>query len=433
MRMKIQGSLRAIGWAFSLYLFAGTALAALQIEISQGGEGAIPVAVVPFAGNAPQMLNEVIAGDLARSGQFSPMPDSKMPERPTRPDYVGFPAWRAVGTDYLVIGDVQPAGAGQWRVEFHLFDVYKGAQMTGLSINARTEDLRMAGHRIADIVYEAILGIKGAFNTRIAYVTETKGADGKARYNLEVADSDGYNPQVVLESIHPIMSPSWSPDGGRIAYVSFEGRRSGIYIQDLASGRRERVASFPGINGAPAWSPRGDRLALTLSKDGNPEIYVLDLATRQERRLTQSGAIDTESAWSADSSSVIFTSDRSGQPQIYQVDASGGPARRLTFEGSYNAGGNLSPDGRWLATVHGGGGGFRIGVQDLASGGFRAISQGRNDERPSFAPNSAMILHAAQEGGRSVLKVVSVDGRSSQRLSLQKGKVRDPAWGPYRQ
>jgi len=416
---------------FALLLAALPTRAVLQIDITQGTDGTIPIAIVPFGGGSPEDIAQIVSADLARSGQFNTLAASAMPELPTDPQHVNFDAWRAAKRDYVVIGRVR-SEAGRYALEFYLFDVNKGGQLTAMSVTVTRAELRMGAHRVADIIYETILGVKGAFATRIAYVTET-GVAPYRTYTLEVADSDGFNPQSVLESREPIMSPSWSPDGRKLAYVSFESRRSAIYVQDLFTGRRERVASFPAINGSPSWSPNGDQLALTLSKDGNPEVYVLDLATRQVRRLTVSSAIDTEATWLPDGSGVVFTSDRSGRPQTYQVGLEGGPPRRLTFEGAYNARPSVSADGRYLATVQGCGNGFCIAVQDLKTGASRILSKGPMDESPSFAPNGSMLLYAAIEGGRSVLKVVSVEGRANTRLSFQQGKVRDPAWGPLRQ
>ncbi|MEW6764154.1 MAG: Tol-Pal system beta propeller repeat protein TolB [Pseudomonadota bacterium] len=407
------------------------ARAVLQIDITQGTDGTLPIAVVPFGGGAPEDIAQIVSADLARSGQFNTLAPTAMPEQPIEPQQANLASWRAAKRDYLVVGKVRPEG-GNYALEFYLLDVVKGTQITAMSVSASRAELRMGAHRVADIVYEAILGVKGAFATRIAYVTET-GVAPYRTYRLEVADSDGFNPQSILESREPIMSPTWSPDGRKLAYVSFESRRSAIYVQDLYTGRRERVTSFPAINGSPSWSPSGDKLALTLSKDGNPEVYALNLATRQVARLTVSSAIDTEASWLPDGSGVLFTSDRGGRPQVYQVGLEGGAPRRMTFDGGYNARPKMSPDGRYLATVQGCGGGFCVAVQDLKTGASQLLSKGPLDESPSFAPNGAMVLYTASEGGRSVLKVGSVEGRANTRLSFQQGKVRDAAWGPFRQ
>ncbi len=414
--------------ALVLMLAALPARAVLQIDITQGTDGTMPIAVVPFGGGAPEDIAQVVSNDLARSGQFNTLAPNAMPEQPIDPQQVNLDAWRTVKRDYVVVGRVRPDGSN-FALEFYLLDVINGKQLTAMSVSASRADLRMGAHRVADIVYEAITGVKGAFATRIAYITET-GQPPLRRYSLEVADSDGYNPQSILESKEPIMSPSWSKDGRKLAYVSFESRRSSIYVQDVYSGRRELVASFPSINGSPSWSPDGSKLALTLSKDGNPEIYVLELASRQTRRLTNSAAIDTEANWLPDGSGVVFTSDRGGRPQTYQVGLGGGAPKRMTFDGGYNARPSVSPDGQFLATVQSCGGGFCIAVLDLKTGASRTVSKGSQDEAPSFAPNSAMLLYASSGG---VLRVASVLGQANTTLSLQKGKVRDPAWGPFRQ
>ncbi|MEW5838615.1 MAG: Tol-Pal system beta propeller repeat protein TolB [Pseudomonadota bacterium] len=412
-----------------ILLFAALpARAVLQIDITQGTDGTMPIAVVPFGGGAPEDIAQIVSADLARSGQFNTLAPNAMPEQPIDPQQVNLDAWRNAKRDYLVVGRVRPEG-GNYALEFYLLDVINGKQLTAMSVSASRADLRMGAHRVADIVYEAITGVKGAFATRIAYITET-GAPPLRRYSLEVADSDGYNPQSILESKEPIMSPAWSKDGRKLAYVSFEGRRSAIYVQDVYSGRRELVSAFPSINGSPSWSPDGGKLALTLSKDGNPEIYVLELASRQVRRLTNSAAIDTEASWLPDGSGVVFTSDRGGRPQTYQVGLGGGAPKRMTFDGGYNARPSVSPDGQFLATVQSCGGGFCIAVLDLKTGASRTVSKGSQDEAPSFAPNSAMLLYAS---GGGVLRVASVLGEANTTLSLQKGKVRDPAWGPFRQ
>lgn len=416
------------GLVLLVLMLTQPALAALQIEITQGTEGTLPIAVVPFAGSAPEDIAQIVSADLARSGQFNTLSAQAMPEVPADPNQVNYDAWRAAKRDYVVVGRVRP-DAGGYAIEFHVLDVIKGTQITAMSVTASRADLRIAAHRVADIIYEAITGVKGAFATRIAYVTET-GVAPYRRYRLEVADSDGFNAQTILESHEPIMSPAWSPDGRRLAYVSFESGRSAIYVQDVYSGRRELVAKYPSINGSPSWSPDGRRLALTLSKDGNPEIYVLDLFTRQVRRLTRSSAIETEASWLPDGRGVVFTSDRSGRPQVYQVGLDGSAPRRLTFEGSSNQRPSVSPDGRYLVTVQNQ---SSIALFDLQTGASQIISEGPLDESPSFAPNGTMVVYAAIDRGRSVLKVASVQGRANSRLSFNQGKVRDPAWGPFRQ
>jgi TolB protein len=412
---------------FSLsMLLSGLAHAALTIEITQGMEGAVPIAVVPFdISNNPyqpqQDVSGIIAADLARSGRFAPVDERDMLSKPSDIKQVRFQDWRTLGVDNLVIGKVEAAGADKYRIQFRVFDVYRGRQITGHSMLATAAQLRYVAHRISDIIYEKLTGEPGAFATHIAYVEVEKKADYK-EYRLLLADSDGFNAKTLLTSRDPLMSPAWSPDGRQLAYVSFEKRRASIYVQDAATGKRHAVAKFAGINGAPAWSPDGSKLALTLSRDGNPEIYSLRLKDSQLKRLTVGPAIDTEPVWSPDGSSIVFTSDRGGSPQLYRMSASGGSAKRLTFEGSYNASADFSPDGRNLTMVNGDRGHYRIAVQDLDSGLFRVISDGKLDESPSFAPNGSMIIYATEAGRRGVLAAVSSDGRFRQQFSVQKGE-----------
>ncbi|MFN2309764.1 MAG: Tol-Pal system beta propeller repeat protein TolB [Gammaproteobacteria bacterium] len=418
-----------------LCLFAGSAQAVLTIEISEGVEGALPIAVVPFGWSAPQALPEdvaaIIAADLQRSGRFAPVPARDMLSRPTQAAQVNFRDWRVLGVDNLVIGQIEATGTDSYNIRIQLLDVLRGGGVAGFTLPATRAQLRRAAHQAADLIYESLTGERGAFNTRIAYVTASGSGKGKL-YELQVADSDGYGPQTIVRSKEPVMSPAWSPDASRIAYVSFEKRRAEIYVQDMRTGQRSAVANFAGINGAPAWSPDGTRLALTLSRDGNPEIYVLRVADGGLTRLTQSPAIDTEPAWSPDGRSLVFTSDRAGGPQLYQVPAGGGQAQRLTFEGNYNASADFSPDGRRLALIHrDGSGNYRVAVYELASRQLRVISDGRLDESPSFAPNGRMVLYASQTGSRGNLAASSVDGRVGQRLRFQEGDVREPAWSPF--
>jgi TolB protein len=416
-------------------VFAGPVRAALTIEITQGIEGSIPVAVVPFGWQgktaaAPENIAAIIAADLNRSGRFESLPDRDLVAHPTTAEQVKFQNWRMVNVDNLVIGQLKETGDGQYSVQFELFDIFRGTRLTGSIIQASQGDLRRVAHHISDIVYKTLTGERGAFNTRIAYVTSS-GSSKNKRYTLLVADSDGYNPQTILRSKQPLMSPSWSPDARQVAYVSFENKTAEIYIQDVASGSRRKLASFKGINGAPAWSPDGRKLALTLSRDGNPEIYVMDISNGHLQRLTHSAAIDTEPVWTPDGKAVIFTSDRGGSAQLYRVAASGGSAKRLTFDGKYNAGADISPDGRKLAMVHAEDGRYRIAVMDLDTGLLRVVTDGQLDESPSFSPNGSMIIYATDAGNRGVLSAVSVDGRFRQRLSLQAGNVREPVWSPY--
>ncbi|KAF1725096.1 Tol-Pal system beta propeller repeat protein TolB [Pseudoxanthomonas japonensis] len=410
----------------------------LEIDIIGGNASALPITVVPmpYQGSAaapPTDVSAVVRADLERSGAFRTLPEARITERPTRGGEIQYPTWQALRQDYIVVGRVVDAGDGGYRVEYELFDVAKQERLLGLAMTARSNALRDVAHQMADAIYEKILGVRGAFWTRIAYITAA--GTGKAtRYALMVADSDGFNPQTVVRSAEPLLSPSWSPDGRKLAYVSFESGNSAIYIQDISTGAREKIASFRGINGAPSFSPDGRQLALTLSRSGNPEIYVMDLGSRSLRQLTTTSAIDTEPVWSPDGGSIYFTSDRGGRPQIYRVPASGGSASRVTFEGNYNATASIGFDGKKIAVVQGSGNNYRIALMDTSLGGARwtSLSPGSLDESPSFAPNASMVLYAAREGGRGVLYAISADARVRQRLVVANADVREPAWSPYR-
>jgi TolB protein len=412
----------------------------LTVDIVNGNPSAIPIAVVPFANESAGLppdtdIAAVIAADLNRVGQFRSLERRDVVEYPAREAEVKFATWRVLKQDFLVIGRVLDAEAGGYRIEFELFDVAKQQRLQGMSLSARAGDLRGAAHQIADLVYEKIIGVRGAFWTRIAYVTST-GTGRNRQYALMVADSDGFNPQTVVRSREPLLSPAWSPDGRSLAYVSFERGNSSIYIQNIGTGQREVVAAYKGINGAPAFSPDGGRLALTLSKSGNPEIYVMDLASRRTTQVTRHFSIDTEPQWMPDGLSLVFTSDRAGKPQLYQVPLAGGDAARLTFAGEYNAGGAVAFDSKRFAMVQGSGNVYRIAVLDRTLGNpgeTRLLSPGNLDESPSFAPNGSMLIYAASEGTRGVLYAVSADGRVRQRLVLADGDVREPAWSPFRQ
>ncbi len=412
-----------------MYIYVSSSHAELTIEITEGIESALPVAVVPFASaGAPVDISAVVNADLERSGYFKMMAEQSMSSRPSSAQEVNFQEWQSLGQNYLVVGRVNNGG-GQYNVQFQLLDVFKGGQLLGYKMASSAGDLRRTAHHISDLIFEKLTGKKGVFSGRIAYITTSR-QGGQSNHKLQVADADGFNPQTIASSIEPLMSPSWSPDGKKMAYVSFERKSAAIYIQTLATGQRERVAEFPGINGAPAWSPDGSRLALTLSKDGNPDIFVLNLASRSLLKLTKNYAIDTEPAWSPDGGSIVFTSDRGGKPQLYLVSSQGGQEKRLTFSGDYNARGSFSPDGKNLVMVHGNGGDYRIAVMDMASRSINVLTGGRSDESPSFAPNGSMILYASKNGSTGFLSAVSIDGKMQQKLVFNSGEVREPAWSP---
>lgn len=419
-------------------LVAGPAAAqALNVQVVGGIKSATPVVVVPFAQSGaplPTDVADVIRNDLNRCGKFRSLAVSEIVEQPSQGSDIKFATWRLLKQDYIVIGRIKDAGNGMVTVEYELWDVNRQQRLLGNAMPpAPVSDLRNVAHQVADAIYQQITGVRGAFWTRIAYVTMV-GSGNNANYSLIVADSDGYNPQVVARSHEALLSPKWSPDGNRIAYVSFESGNSAIYIQNITTGARQLISGrAKGINGAPAWSPDGTKLAISLSYTGNPEIYVMDLAGRQETRLTRSLAINTEPVWSPDGQSIYFTSDRSGRPQIYRISASGGTPDRVSFQGQQNLDASVSYDGKQIAMVQANGNVYRIAITDQSLGGqVRFISPGPIDESPSFAPNASMLIYAAIDGSRDVLYAVSSDGMVRQRLALADGDVREPAWGPYR-
>jgi len=430
---------RAVTVAFMacMLCFPLFASAQLRIEIVDGVEGAIPIAVVPFdwqsqAQRPESGVADIAGADLARTGLFEALSTDLMIERPTSPAAVGFGAWRLVGVDYVVVGRVidAPNGPGQ-EIEYHLLDVNTERSLLSQAMPVRPGDLRFASHRVADAIYEALMGVPGAFATRIAYVVVKNIGTDEEVFELIIADADGFNPQPVVRNSEPIMSPSWSPDGRQIAYVSFATGRSNVIVQDLFTGQNRVVSSSRGINGAPAWSPDGQKLAVSLSRGGSPDIWTIDLETNERRQLTDHWSINTEPVWSKDGSHLFFTSDRAGRPQIYQIQADGSDMERVTFEGEYNSRASIGLDDRFLALVHSqGDDDFRIGIYDRKNERLRVLSDGRMDESPSFAPNGSMILYARRDNGRGVLAAVSADGRVRQRLVNSEGDVREPAWSP---
>ncbi len=422
----------------SLMVISVVARAELTIEITQGVDKPTPIAVVPFSWSGgfglEEDVAEVIGGDFGRSGLFEVMNRDNMLSNPSTRNEVSFRDWRLAGQEFLVIGRIKPERDGRIRVEYEVYDVVKEQQILAAARVGSRNGLRDVAHVIADNIYEYLTGLKGAFYTRILYVTAEKTGVESYRYRLRLADSDGARPRTILESSEPIMSPSWSKDTRRVAYVSFESGRPAIYIQNLLTGNRQKIQSFSGLNGAPAWSPDGNKMALVLSKDGNPEIYVLDLQQRQLTRLTHHYGIDTEPSWAPDGKSLLFTSDRGGQPQIYQMDLRSRALDRLTYEGVYNARASLTQDGRFLAMVHQGNDGvFRIAVQDLKTGRLDVLTRTALDESPTIAPNGSMILYATQKGNRGVLGGVTLDGNVRFLLPATQGDVREPAWSPYLQ
>lgn len=407
----------------------------LRIEITEGVSSALPIAIVPFAGAAQAPgapVHSIVDADLSRSGRFDTLPTGEMPQQPSNLDQVNFAAWRTTGVTYAAVGQVIPQGGSSYMIRFLIVDVPRGQQLAAFQVPASADDMRSAAHRVSDLIYEQLLGERGAFNTRIAYVSvpNRPRVGQPSEYLLMVSDADGENSRTVLKSKEPLMSPVWSPDGRQLAYVSFESGRSQIFSQDLATGKRRVLSSKPGVNGAPSWSPDGRLIALALSDGPNTHIHLMDLESGSLRQITQGAAINTEPDWSPDGTKLLFTSDRGGRPQIYEMNRDGGQVRRLTYQGSYNARARYSPDGKSIVMVQGGSS-FRIAIQDLQSGTVWVLSQGPEDESPSFAPNGAMIIYASQYGGNGVLSTVSFDGKVRQRVA-GRGDIREAAWSPFR-
>ncbi|MDX1796680.1 MAG: Tol-Pal system beta propeller repeat protein TolB [Hydrogenovibrio sp.] len=419
-----------------VWFWATAAQADLTIQIDQSSDNAMPIAIVPLEWNnpnemPPENIAQIIGSDLYRSGKFKPVPESQLPSRPSNIDDIEFSNWRRLGADNMLIGRISKNAKGLYDIEMRFIDILRKDQVMGKKwTDVPRKLLRQVAHKMSDLIYKELTGIKGAFNTKIAYVTVRK-VGGKKEYSLEISDSDGYNAQPILKSTAPIMSPSWSPDGKMLAYVTFENGRSEIVIQSLDGKTRKIVAKYKGINGAPAWSPDGKRLALTLSKDGSADIYLMNMATHKLRRLTRNLAIETEAVWAPNGHSLFFNSDRRGQPQIFQVFLDTGEMRRISFEGRYNSNPAASPDGRYVAMVNGNNNGFNIALLDLYTNQFNIITKTYLDESPSFSPNGEMILYAMNKGNKARLAVVSIDNSVTQILSVKDGEVRSPSWGPY--
>ena len=405
------------------------ARAELVLEFTNEGVKQIPIAIVPFAqeDSLGSPLTAVVSADLERSGYFHPVDTAGITPVPSEPKQLNLVDWRNRGAQFVLVGSVNRLTSGQSEVRFHLVDAATQADRLALTWTVGANLTRATAHRIADVVYENITGEKGVFSTKIAYVTHTNG-----RYQLSVADADGQNEQTMLPSSEPIISPRWSPDGTRMAYVTFELKRPVVVVQTLATGKRKIVARFKGNNSAPAWSPDGRELAVTLSKDGIAQIYIVDAdGSESPRRLMTTRAIDTEPCFTPDGHSILFTSDRGGSPQIYRVPVEGGNAQRLTFTGNYNVSPRVSPDGHKMAFIQQSGPSFRVVLQDLDNGQTQILTDSQLDESPSFSPNGRMILYATRSSGRGVLAMVSPDGRVHNKLKTQSGDVYEPAWGPF--
>jgi TolB protein len=417
-----------IGAGVLVWMFALPAQAALEIEISGGSAIQVPVAILPMAesGSAQSgsRLHEIISNDLRGSGMFRIINTSGMPALPTNAAQIKYTDWTALKAQGLSLGEVQQVG-GNLKVSVQVMDVLRQTALLQLTYTVSPSQYRHVAHLIADQIYEKFTGQPGAFSTRIAYVTKV----GK-RFTLQIADYDGFNAQTLVSSNEPIISPSWSPDGSKMAYVSFEKKKPIVFVQSLYTGERKIVANFKGNNSAPAWAPDGSKLAVVLTYGANSQIYTISTDGSNLQQVTKSSSIDTEPAFSPDGQSIYFSSDRGGRPQIYKVPASGGSASRVTFEGSYNVSPRFSPDGKYLTYIRNDGGAFKVAVQDLGSGDVKVLSTGSQDESPSFAPNSRTIMYATRVGGKGTLATVTVDGLVRQRLSEAGGDIREPAWGP---
>ncbi|CAH0217003.1 Dipeptidyl-peptidase 5 [Pseudomonas sp. Bi70] len=407
-----------------------------NILVSSGADRAIPIAVVPFGwqgGNVlPEDISTIVGNDLRNSGVFEPIPRQNMISLPTQGSEVIYRDWKALGAQYVLVGNIVPNGA-RLQVQFALFNVATEQQVLTGTVGGGVDQLRDMAHHIADQSFEKLTGVKGAFSTRMLYVTAERFGVNNTRYTLQRSDYDGARAVTLLQSREPILSPSFASDGKRIAYVSFEQKRPRIFVQHIDTGRREQVTNFEGLNGAPAWSPDGTKLAFTLSRDGNPEIYVMDMGSRNLRRVTNHSAIDTEPFWGKDGQTIYFTSDRSGKPQIYKTNISSGAVERVTFVGNYNANPKLSADEKTLVMIHRQDGYtvFKVAAQDLERGNLRILSDTSLDESPTVAPNGTMIIYATRQQGRGVLMLASTNGRVRLPLPTAQGEVREPSWSPF--
>lgn len=438
--MTLFTRLKKQAWLCALLFVPFSAHAILSMELTQGVSGAIPIAVVPFGNqsDAPQALSTIVNNDLQNSGRFKVVDRSALNQFPTDANHISTDYFKSLGTENVVVGDIKSIGNDQYQVNFQLVDIFKGKGASSVVVSKKytvpASQLRDVAHHISDVVYQQMTGTRGVFSTKLAYVVVKRQQPGYARYVLEVADQDGYNPRPLLDSPEPVMSPSWSPNGKQVAYVSFENRHAAIYLQDLASGGRRLLSEFPGINGAPAWSPDGRKLALVLSKSGSPNIYVMDIGSRSLKQITNDYYINTEPSWSMDGKSLLFTSNRGGKnPQIYQVNLASRAISRLSYDGDYNARASYTPDGNHVVMIHRVSGVYHIAILDLDSGTTRVLTPSVGDSiSPSIAPNGSMVLYDTLVNGRNMLGMVSADGRVQLLLPARNGEAQDPAWSPFK-
>lgn len=411
----------------------------LSMELTQGVSGAVPVAVVPFlnkGAKAPQSVSDIVANDLQNSGHFKVFGKAKLEQEPHNIKAVSSEYFQKLGAQHVVVGKMEALRNGRYKINVELVNVYETGRKDRPELaheyTVRPQDLRKVAHHISDLIFEKLTGVKGVFSTKLAYVVIKRKPGKRPTYILEVSDQDGYNPRPLLTSYEPIMSPSWSPNGRQIAYVSFEHRRASIFIQDVVSGVRRRLSSFPGINGAPAWSPNGRQLAIVLSKAGSPNIYTIDIASHKLKQLTNDYYINTEPSFAPDGKSLVFTTNRSGGPQIYQVNLGSGKISRVTYDGSYNARASYTRDGNSIAMIHRVDGLYKIAVLNLNTGKVRVLNQAAGDSAsPSISPNGRMVLYDMLKNGRNVLGMASADGRIQVSLPARDGDAQDPAWSPY--
>lgn len=417
-------------------LLSTQAHAILDIEVTQGIDAAMPIAIVPFAGEQDMAtkITDIIRHDLNRSGEFALLPVKSMAEKPSTPEAVTIDYWRRLKMDAVVIGNVERLENNKYKIQYYLFDVYATGEpvqpLMGQAFTVSETSLRALGHHISDQIYQRLTGNTGAFSSRIAYVNVKWEGDKLSEYRLEVADSDGHNPRPLLISSEPIMSPAWSPDGKKLAYVSFENFRSQIYVTDVASGKRKLISKQTGINGSPAWSPDGSKLALVLSHENVPKLYVMNMGNNKLEQVTDGWSIDTEPAWSPDGKYLYYTSNRGGKPQVYRVNIASKKIDRVTFEGDYNARPSITSDGRYLIMIHREEGRFHIAAQDLKTKQLMILTETQLDQSPSLAPNDRMIIYSTLQDGKRVLSAVSIDGRVKLKIPTDDGEVQDPAWSP---